>query len=98
VYDRRAALSRALYAGAKVLFVGRRRLPLDRTEQCCGVSPADLHEQRIGVMAPTQAFFGYPRPATSVSTTKVFPARLTRRQWQNGLPPIGETAKQRTVG
>jgi hypothetical protein len=32
---------------------------------------ADLYEQRIGVMSPTQAFFGYPQPATSVSATKV---------------------------
>jgi hypothetical protein len=35
--------------------------------------PADTHEQRIGVMSPTQAFFGYPRPVTSVSATKVSP-------------------------
>jgi hypothetical protein len=34
---------------------------------------ADLHDQRIGVMAPTQAFFGYVQPATSVSATKVSP-------------------------
>jgi hypothetical protein len=32
---------------------------------------ADPNEQRIGVMSPTQAFFGYPQPATSVSATKV---------------------------
>src|SRR5216684_1705756 len=36
---------------------------------------ADLHEQRIGVMAPIQAFFGYPQPATSISATKVSPRR-----------------------
>jgi hypothetical protein len=34
---------------------------------------ADTHEQRIGVMSPTQAFFGYPQPVTSVSATKVSP-------------------------
>jgi hypothetical protein len=33
--------------------------------------PADPNEQRIGVMSPTEAFFGYPQPATSVSATKV---------------------------
>src|SRR5450631_464985 len=51
--------------------------------------PADTHEQRIGVMAPTQAFFGCPQPATRVSATRVFPARLPRRQWQNACGNCG---------
>jgi hypothetical protein len=33
--------------------------------------PADRHDQRIGVMSPTQAFSAHPRPVTSVSATKV---------------------------
>jgi hypothetical protein len=33
--------------------------------------PADLHDQRIGDMSPTQAFSAHPRPVTSVSATKV---------------------------
>jgi hypothetical protein len=33
--------------------------------------PADLHDQRIGDMSPTQAFSVHPRPVTSVSATKV---------------------------
>jgi hypothetical protein len=35
--------------------------------------PADLHDQRIGDMPPTQAFSAHPRPVTSVSATKVSP-------------------------
>jgi hypothetical protein len=33
--------------------------------------PADLHDQRIGDMSPTQAFSAHPRPVTSVSATRV---------------------------
>jgi hypothetical protein len=35
--------------------------------------PADLDDQRIGDMSPTQAFSAHPRPVTSVSDTKVSP-------------------------
>src|SRR5713226_8573274 len=35
--------------------------------------PADTHEQRIGIMSTTQAFFAHRRPTTSVSASKVFP-------------------------
>ena len=46
-------------------------------------------------MAPTQAFFGYSRPATSVSATKVFPAGLTRRQWRNTSGNCGNCGNPR---
>src|SRR3979490_3049175 len=52
--------------------------------------PADLHEQRIGDMAPTQAFFGCPGPATSVSATRVFPAGLSRWRGTSGVAEIAE--------
>src|SRR5216683_8367400 len=52
--------------------------------------PADLHEQRIGVMGPTQAFFGCPGPATSVSATRVFPPRLSRWRGTSGVAEIAE--------
>jgi hypothetical protein len=35
--------------------------------------PADTHEQRIGIMSTSQAFFTHRRPATSVSATSVSP-------------------------
>src|SRR5882757_1937866 len=52
--------------------------------------PADLHERRIGDMALTQAFFGCPGPATSVSATRVFPARLSRWRGTSGVAEIAE--------
>src|SRR5216684_9101165 len=39
---------------------------------------ADLHEQKIGITFPTQAFFAHPQPATNVSATNVSPAGLPR--------------------
>ena len=41
-------------------------------------------------MAPTQAFFGCPGPATSVSATRVFPARLSRWRGTSGVAEIAE--------
>jgi hypothetical protein len=35
--------------------------------------PADTHEQRIGIMSTSQAFFGRRRSTTSVSATNVSP-------------------------
>jgi len=46
--------------------------------------PADLHDQRIGDMSHTQAFLRHPRPATSVSATKVSPPPEMAR-WGAGL-------------
>ena len=41
-------------------------------------------------MALTQAFFGCPGPATSVSATRVFPARLSRWRGTSGVAEIAK--------
>src|SRR3981189_3450296 len=70
--------------------------------------PADLHEQRIGVISSTHALFAYPQPATSVLATKVSPRQSavpkslaeTAQTAEIGLAvhSMGETAKLRTGG
>jgi hypothetical protein len=51
VYDRRSALSRALYAGAQVLFCSA--MTLGSCQSCAMLwrIPVDTHEQRIGIMS-----------------------------------------------
>jgi hypothetical protein len=59
--------------------------------------PADLHDQRIGDMSPTQAFSAHPRPVTSVSATKVSP-RLPPTLIGVSLAEIAEIPTRRRAG
>src|SRR5713226_8444328 len=60
--------------------------------------PADTHEQRIGIMSTTQAFFAHRRPTTSVSATKVFPGGLRPPAIAKSLAETAETAEMGAVG
>jgi hypothetical protein len=55
--------------------------------------PADTHEQRIGIMSTTQAFFAHLQPTTSVSGTKVFPRGLRPPAMANGVRKLRELRK-----
>src|SRR5713226_4760582 len=58
---------------------------------------ADTHEQRIGIMSTTPAFFAHLEPTTSVSATKVFPRGLRLPAIAKSVAETAQTPYGRSV-